>query len=185
MSWSYFLFVLYGVRVTSMRRKFDVFDLIVTILCLVYSVCMLTQDAHGNEPETNDLRYMTEAIYFESGVEPDICKMYVAKAIKVRVTKEFWADTVEEVVHQVSPKGTCQFSYYCDGKSEEMDYDSETYKRSFEIANWALYNEDLPDRFFGGADHFINHALSDKDWYENMEFIAMCGGHSFYRSNIR
>ncbi|AGG58209.1 hypothetical protein VPDG_00048 [Vibrio phage henriette 12B8] len=158
-------------------------DLMLVGFLVLYALCM--SDAQANEPETNDMRYMTEAIYFESRGEPDICKLFVAKTIKTRIAKNFWKDTVEEVVHQVSKKGTCQFSYYCDGKPETMDYESEAYKHSYEIANWALYREDLPDSMFGFPDHFINHALSDKDWYEGMERVVVCGGHSFYRSDIK
>lgn len=156
---------------------------ILWLLCL--TVAVISAITNVEAKETDDLRYMTEAIYFESGTEPDICKLMVAKVINERVSKSFWKNTVEEVVHQVSKKGTCQFSYYCDNKPEVMDYDSETYRRSYEVANWALYREDIPDEWFGGADHFINHALSDKDWHTDMEFIAKCGGHSFYRSNIK
>lgn len=169
-----------------LKRKPDFKSFIAECLWWVACVSALMVSCHSDAApkETNDLRYMTEAIYFESQGEPDMCKMLVAKTINIRVQKKFWGDTVEDVVHQVSPKGTCQFSYYCDGKPEVMDYDSDAYKRSYEIANWALYNEDLPDRFFT-SDHFINHNLSNKDWHKDMKFVMLCGGHSFYESDIK
>ena len=163
-------------------HKLSKFDVFILIFSFLYMISMV--DAHANEPESNDLRYMTEAIYFESRGEPELCQMYVAKTIKTRMNNKHWGTTVKDVVHQVSKKGTCQFSYYCDGKPETMDESSKAYKIAYTIASSALFNEDLPDSLFR-ADHFINHKLSNKDWNTDMEKIVDCGDHSFYRSDIK
>lgn len=147
---------------------------------LAISTCIMF--SCGTAPvtaEPND-RYLAEAIYFESGTESYVCKVMAAQTIMNRVNKKNWENDVKSVVHQVSQKGTCQFSYMCDGKPEYIDYNSKTYKDSVEVASLVLYNPTLPD-LSEGADHFINHSLSNKNWHKGMEYVGTCDGHSFYK----
>lgn len=145
------------------------------------SLCMFS--CAGTAPvtarETSDFDYLVEAIYFESGTESVMCKVATAQTIMWRVTKPNWKNTIKDVVHYKSAKGTCHFSYYCDGKPETFDYNSKAYKESYAVANQVLYGN-LPD-FVERADHFINKNLSSATWYMDMDYIMTCDGHSYFR----
>lgn len=163
---------------------YNLYEIEWAAILVAFLLLVVPSDSHANTPETNDLRYMTEAIYFESRGEPELCQLYVAKTIKTRMNKRHWGTTVKDVVHQVSKNGTCQFSYYCDGKPETMNESGQAYKTAYSIANAALFNMNLLDSHFR-SDHFINHKLSSKDWHTDMELVTACGDHTFYGSNIR
>ena len=163
---------------------YNLYEIEWAAILVAFLLLVVPSDSHANTTETNDLRYMTEAIDFESRGEPKLGQLYVAKTIKTRMNKRHWGTTVKDVVHQVSKKGTCQFSYYCDGKPETMNESSQAYKTAYSIANAALFNMDLPDSHFR-TDQFINHKLSSKEWHTDMELVTACGDHTFYRSDIK
>lgn len=121
--------------------------------------------------------YLTQAIYFESGVEDYQCKIKLAQTIMNRVNKNSWKDNIKDVVWQRK-----QFSYTHDGKPETMKQDSVAYKQSFSAAQAVLYGN-IQD-ISRGADHFINHNIADTkvNWFKSMEFVGRCGNHWFYKS---
>lgn len=60
-------------------------------------------------------------IYFESRGEPIKGQIAVALVTLNRVADSAFPDTVCEVVYQGNPaKGKCQFSWYCDNKSDKI-----------------------------------------------------------------
>ena len=64
---------------------------------------------------------MTLAVYFEARDQPIEGQIAVAQVILNRVEDERWPDSVCEVVKQGGEKrNACQFSFWCDGKSEKI-----------------------------------------------------------------
>lgn len=79
-------------------------------------------------------------IYHEAGIESDAGKKAVAWVTLNRVANEKYPDTICDVVYQAKTddqgdpiKNECQFSWYCDGKGDEIK-DMSTWNRSVEIA---------------------------------------------------
>jgi len=59
-------------------------------------------------------------IYFEARGEPIKGQMAVAMVTLNRVAAIDFPDSICEVVHQGKNKGKCQFSWYCDNKSDKL-----------------------------------------------------------------
>ena len=89
-------------------------------------------------------------VYFEAGNQPIVGKIAVAQVVMNRGELDEYPDTVCEVIHQgptytngrgdVYPiKWKCQFTWYCDGKSDEPR-DKKTYERLLTIATSIVYN---------------------------------------------
>jgi N-acetylmuramoyl-L-alanine amidase len=127
-------------------------------------------------------------VYFEAGNQPIVGKIAVAQVVMNRVVLKEYPDTVCEVIHQgptrtnelgeVYPiKWKCQFTWYCDGKSDEP-LDSETWKQSLTIAS--LVNEKVFPDISGGASHY--HATSVSPyWSKHLKRLMVVEDHVFYR----
>ena len=71
----------------------------------------------------------------------------VASVVMNRLGHEGFPDTVCAVVKQGSETGNCQFSWWCDGRSDQVQEETE-YEIAKEIARKAL-NKQLNDRTRG------------------------------------
>lgn len=81
------------------------------------------------------LMCMVTALYFEARSEPEIEQYKVAEVIMNRVNSSKFPDTICGVVkHDRGPKAhDCQFSFYCDGKSEVIE-DLESFENLLQIS---------------------------------------------------
>ncbi len=77
-------------------------------------------------------------------------------------------------------KGMCQFSWYCDGKSDEPT-EPDSWQRAQIIAKNMLLN-DVGVGLTDGADHY--HAIYiDPFWNDKMLLVTTIGNHKFFKSN--
>lgn len=77
-------------------------------------------------------------------------------------------------------KGKCQFSWYCDGKSDEPT-ELDAWQRAFEVSI-LMIEDGVGLGLTDGADHY--HAdYIDPHWNKNMTFIVSIEKHKFYKSN--
>ena len=102
----------------------------------------------------NDAYCLAKNIYFEAGNQPLAGKLAVAHVVKNRVESWQFPNTYCDVIHetkewrtswtgnQVPVLGMCQFSWFCDGKSDEPK-DSKTWIKSVQIANNFMMNDPL------------------------------------------
>jgi N-acetylmuramoyl-L-alanine amidase len=125
------------------------------------------------EEGSEDMKYMSEAIYFEARDQAIVGQVAVGCTILNRVNKKNWPNSVREVVHQHK-----QFSYYSDGKPEVYN-DKKSHYIAWEVSDKVL-NSNICD-MFDGVDHYLNKELSPAKWYESMSFIMTIGDHTFYR----
>ena len=128
----------------------------------------------------DDLDNLAEAIYFEARSEPLVCQIVVAQSIMNRVAQVRFPDTVEEVVHQRGwskrKKGfVCQYSYFCDGKSDLMVNDK-AQLLSYQVASMVLLRQ-VPD-LSEGADHYYAHDITTPDWEPLLENRFVCDKHT-------
>ena len=61
---------------------------------------------------------LTRTVYFEARGRPRREMAAVAHVVLNRVRHRDWPDTVCAVVHEGGPTPPCQFSWYCDGRSD-------------------------------------------------------------------
>lgn len=132
-----------------------------------------------------ELKYLAEAIYFEARGELTAGQIAVGQVILNRVKSNRFPNTIEEVVHQRGwskkhRKFVCQFSYYCDGKSDIM-FNEESQRKAYIIASLLLTGDFIIDTV-DLADHYVNRNLANPKWLESMIYIGEVGSHSFYKA---
>jgi spore germination cell wall hydrolase CwlJ-like protein len=79
--------------------------------------------------------------------------------------------------NQVPVRHKCQFSWYCDGKSDEP-VDSKTYMETLFLADMILRG-DVYD-FTDGATHYHNDKV-DPYWNDHLVLMLTIDNHIFYK----
>lgn len=150
------------------------FGPIILLLIIFYSL----------SSKANDLDCLVEAVYYEARSEGIIPKIAVANVILQRVKDKRYPSTICDVVHQGKKRNgrmirnKCQFSYYCDGKSEkfkELDALLEVIDTSELILNGVMLEQTI------GATHYHTFHVSPH-WSHSPTFIKLgrVGSHIFY-----
>ena len=125
------------------------------------------------------------AIYFEARGEPNVGQVAVSQVIMNRVADHRYPDDVCGVVKQGPTytfndhpiKHKCQFSFWCDGKAEEIK-DGEAWEWSQTLADASLKGQliDITD----GATHY--HSIDVlPEWAETKCQTVRINNHIFYR----
>lgn len=142
-----------------------------------------------------DLLCLATNIYHEARGESDIGQVAVAYVTINRVNNSAFPDSICDVVYQaqyskwwweakgkkVPVRWRCQFTWYCDGKSDKINYSSSAWKNSVEIALKTLLGRfDDPT---GGATHYYNYHLVSPSWSKTFAQTAIIDNHSFHSMN--
>lgn len=123
-------------------------------------------------------------VYHEARNQSLVGQIAVAQVTVNRVNDSRYPDTVCGVVKQGITyssgdpvKNKCQFSWYCDGKSDKPK-DEDSYYTALHIAKRMLEGN-LID-FTEGATHYHATYLRP-DWAETKTYITQIDDHIFYR----
>ena len=125
-------------------------------------------------------------VYHEARSQPFIGQVAVAQVVMNRVRDDRYPDNVCDVVYQGQTyswkpdfpvRNRCQFSWYCDGKSD-TPRDKEAWDKARLIAH-GVYNGNLDD-FVEGATHYHAHYVRP-EWAETKTMVVRIGDHIFYR----
>jgi spore germination cell wall hydrolase CwlJ-like protein len=132
-----------------------------------------------NKEEYNCL---VKNIYYEAGNQSKAGKQAVAVVTLERVKHHSYPPTICEVVTQKRGR-QCQFSWYCDGKSDKPYLDSKD-----ELAAWNRAQKVAEDVLLGRVDSAIKGATMfhadyvNPDWdYSKLKRLAKIGSHIFYK----
>jgi spore germination cell wall hydrolase CwlJ-like protein len=123
-----------------------------------------------------DFNCLVQAVYFEAGQEIPEGQRAVAEVILNRVRDPRFPKTVCAVIHDSNPKG-CQFSWWCDGKSDATP----------DVDRWATSKQAVIDVLDGAYPDptkgalFYHARFVKPRWSRKLEKTAMIGGHIFYR----
>jgi spore germination cell wall hydrolase CwlJ-like protein len=145
------------------------------------------------KPSEQELHCLAQNIYFESRSDNMAGQFAVADVVLNRVTDERYPTTICDVVkqgklskwhleqgRQVPVRHKCQFSWYCDGKSDDpADTDS------WEQAKLIAYQISMHRQFRGiteGATHYHAYYV-DPSWARRFNQIGTIGLHKFYRAD--
>ena len=129
---------------------------------------------------------MAANIYHEAKNQSMLGQFAVAQVVMNRVEDSRFPDTVCEVVKQGLTYrngkvviGKCQFSWYCDGKSDEPNRDSKAWSNAIRYASIIMtetINIDVTD----GATHY--HASYVRPaWAKTKKRTTRIDKHIFYR----
>jgi spore germination cell wall hydrolase CwlJ-like protein len=124
--------------------------------------------------------------YHEARDQPFVGQVAVAQVVMNRVRDDRYPNTVCEVVKQ-SPtyswkpdfpvRNRCQFSWYCDGKSDKPK-NTKAYAKALMIAH-GVYHGNLDD-FVEGATHYHAHYVTP-EWAKTKTMTVRINDHIFYR----
>jgi spore germination cell wall hydrolase CwlJ-like protein len=117
-------------------------------------------DPAGSAPLDDAITCLARSIYWEAKGKAAADMEGVASVVMNRLGHEGFPDTVCAVVKQGSEKHACQFSWWCDGRADQVKEDDE-YALAKEIARKAL-NKQLTDRT-QGALYFHDRTVKP-DW---------------------
>lgn len=120
-------------------------------------------------------------IYFEARSEPLDAQMAVAEVVINRMHHPDFPDTICAVVKEhrtpVSRPWACQFSFYCDGKSD-VPTDDAAWLIAQKLAVQALSGATLGH----GAVYYHTVDVSPA-WRHNLTEVGVIGSHVFYTDN--
>lgn len=134
-----------------------------------------------------ELSCLTKNIYFEAGNQNTKGKLAVGLVTVNRIASDKFPDTICEVVKQKDNvrvnkrrwRWICQFSWFCDGKSDKPDIKSQEWKASKVLANTILGKENVPDITKGALYYHADYV--NPFWRKKMIFIAKIYDHLFYK----
>jgi spore germination cell wall hydrolase CwlJ-like protein len=134
-------------------------------------------DPAGQAPMNEAITCLSRTIYWEAKGGSTADMEAVANVILNRIGHEGFPGTICEVVKQGSEKKACQFSWWCDGRSDHAEEES-AYATSKEIARKAL-NQQLPDQTHG-AMYFHDRNVKP-EWATKYIKTAETGKFLFYK----
>lgn len=120
-------------------------------------------------------------IYWEARSESRTGQVGVAMVTLNRVADPFFPQTICEVVRQggPTPKHQCQFSWYCDGKSD-VPQDAAAWRRAQEVAYAVLFGGPL-DPTHGALFYHADYVRPL--WSRSMTKTTRIGRHIYYVSS--
>lgn len=163
-----------------------------SLLAVGYILLGLILLLHAGKAEALDYdgeRFcLAQNIYFESGNQSFAGKLAVGDVVMNRVEDPQFPNSVCEVIYQaktfVNWKGNimpirnqCQFSWYCDGKSDEPK-DSVTWLESIRVADLILRG-DFEDITEGSLWYHADYVRPN--WADNLEEVVVIDNHIFYK----
>jgi len=128
-------------------------------------------------PPESEIDCLAKTIYFEARGEPQSGQRAVAAVVLNRVRSPDFPDTVCAVVHQGGEDTPdCQFSWWCDGLSDEPR-DRKAWKKAQAIARVMLAGAKDPTH---GALYF-HHIRIRPYWSASLDRTTRIGRHIYYR----
>lgn len=134
-------------------------------------------DPAGAAPLDDALTCLARSIYWEAKGGNAADMEAVANVVVNRLGHKGFPDTVCAVVKQGSEQHACQFSWWCDGRPDQVKED-EPYISAKEIARKAL-NQQLPDRTHGAM--YFHDSSASPAWAKAYVKTTEIGKFSFYK----
>lgn len=154
---------------------------------LFLGVVFFNQSTEASD-ENGEIFCLAQNIYFESGNQPLAGQVAVSQVVLNRVESDMFPNTICEVITQaktfINWKGNelpirnqCQFSWYCDGKSDEP-VDSKTWIQSILVARRVVQGE-WSDITEGALWYHADYVYPD--WASSLNETVVINNHLFYK----
>ena len=150
-------------------------------------ILLLPTKAYASD-QNNEMYCLAQNIYFEAGNQPVAGKIAVAQVVINRVKHPSYPNDICDVIYQaktrvnwkneiVPIRNQCQFSWFCDGKSDDP-VDSQTWLLSLHIARDVV--QDRYGDITEGSTHY--HADSVYPyWADSLLQTVIINNHTFYK----
>jgi N-acetylmuramoyl-L-alanine amidase len=128
-------------------------------------------------------------VYHEAKNQSFMGQVAVAQVVMNRVNDARYPNTVCDVVKQAETykykptipiKNKCQFSWYCDGKSDKPE-EPKAWRDAMHVAN-GVYNGHIGD-FVEGATHYHAYYVNPS-WAKVKKYVLRIDDHIFYKWEI-
>lgn len=128
--------------------------------------------------QEEDLKCLALNIYHEARNESLAGQVAVAQVVMNRVSHNSYPDNVCDVVQDGYKPGRrdCQFSWYCDGKSDEAK-NIHSWRESVTIAN-AVLDDIYPDITEGALWYHADYVYPK--WRKGVKYVTQIDRHIFY-----
>jgi spore germination cell wall hydrolase CwlJ-like protein len=145
-----------------------------------------------------DAECMAKNIYFEARAESTAGRLAVANVTINRTIDSNYPNTICEVVQDgihhynknlkkfFPARDRCQFSWYCDGKLDDPDLTSRSWKDSVLLAEIVLnnhYDKALIDITDGATHYHANWMDKYPKWSKHKKVMASIDRHIFYKKH--
>ena len=163
-----------------------------TLVMLADEEVSIQQSLTFNEEQFPEINCMALNIYYETRGSSLADSYAVADVVLNRVEDTRYPNSICEVVYQGEKhasgqmkRNRCQFSWYCDGKSD-VPRDKEAWKRAQSIA-WDIVQWDNYRGITEGATHYHAHYVNPR-WNKSRKGFSITrlgriGTHIYYRWN--
>jgi len=165
------------------------------IISAVLSAALVTgcmKAAHSTDHFSESIKCLADNMYWEARNQPFAGQVAVSNVVLNRVDDPRFPNTVCEVIHQGPTKKSwsdptvyypvrhrCQFSWYCDGKSDEIpESDREMYQH-MRSAALKVYTGWFGDNTFGATHYHASYVKPD--WAASKTRTTKIGLHIFYK----
>ena len=146
---------------------------------IIVAICTLLCSGSAKVDRFEELYCLAKNIYFESRNQPKLGRMAVGQVTMNRVNSKRFPNTVCSVIKQGGEKrNRCQFSWYCDGKSDEPESGS-VWDESVYLA-LLIYSEEFTVDVTEGALWYHATYVSP-EWAKHYEKTVQINEHIFYR----
>lgn len=147
------------------------------LLWLVPALLAWSDPSIARAASDDAARCLALALYWEAKSEGAEGMRAVASVVLNRVAHPQFPDTVCAVVKQGGERPPCQFSWWCDGKSDRPT-EAQAWRLARQIAEVALARR--PADLTRGALFFHNTSIATP-WLRKRERTVQIGRHVFYR----
>jgi spore germination cell wall hydrolase CwlJ-like protein len=134
-------------------------------------------DPAGEEPLNDAITCLARSIYWEANRKDNAEMEAIANVVMNRLGHKGFPNTICGVVKQGREQGACQFSWWCDGRSDDASED-EPYSHVKEIARKVL-NRQLKDPTDGAL--YFHHRKVTPNWSSEYIKTVEVGEHVFYK----
>lgn len=149
---------------------------------------LLPKISAATPKEETAFECLRKNIWFEANTDGEKGMVAVANVTMTRVKHPNYPNDVCSVVHQGEydnqgnpVKNKCQFSWYCDGKSDRImvtNYNKERWKLAGDIAKKALNNK--LEIIVADATHYHANYVNP-NWTTSLQQVTSIGQHVFYK----
>lgn len=133
--------------------------------------------ARAHAADAKALRCLAMTLYWEAKGEGYDGMIAVAAVVLNRVEHPNFPSSVCGVVHDGREEGPCQFSWWCDGRSD-WPQNHKMWQRAEKVAHKALHDK-LTDPT--GGSLYYHHTAILPSWRMAFTRTAVIGRHAFYR----
>tara|TARA_Y100000389_G_scaffold192480_1_gene219967 strand:+ start:2471 stop:2926 length:456 start_codon:yes stop_codon:yes gene_type:complete len=144
---------------------------------ITIAIAMVFTQSTLADTRYENLQCLAKNIYFEGRNQPWVGQVAIAQVTLNRVKNIAFPSTICEVVRQ-RKRNICQFSWYCDGKSDQPK-DVKDYDKATDVAI-QVYSGTIPDVTEGALWYHATY-IRRPFWAYSMKEVVKINEHIFYK----